>query len=160
MLPLEKSHNDLSGLWEKNHKIFRGNIETQLLERRKGFYRSYYGNDLFACLSRSDQGEETPHGKLNLTFLLRANAIEEKVVILRIVAIKLKQLLVYWMWSTLSWRNTQKNHTMLKRNMPVRVLTHPPPPVTVSKGNFPENKTDFVLSNNKKEISLAAPSNH
>ena len=54
-----------------------------------------------------------------------------------------------------------KNHTMLRRNMPARVLNPPPPPrVTVSKGNFPENKTDFVLSNNKKEISLAAPSNH
>ena len=53
-----------------------------------------------------------------------------------------------------------KNHTMLRRNMPVRVLNPPPPRVTVSKGNFPENKTDFVLSNNKKEISLAAPSNH
>ena len=54
-----------------------------------------------------------------------------------------------------------KNHTMLRRNMPASVLNPPPPPrVTVSKGNFPENKTDFVLSNNKKEISLAAPSNH
>ena len=128
MLPLEKSHNDLSGLWEKNHKIFRGNIETQLLERRKGFYRSYYGNDLFACLSRSDQGEETPHGKLNLTFLLRANAIEEKVVILRIVAIKLEQLLVYWMWSTLSWRNTQKKSYYVKKEYASESTDPPPPP--------------------------------
>ena len=107
------------------------------------------------CLSRSDQGEETPHGKLNLTLLLRAN-------ILRIVAIKLKQLLVYWCieCGVLFPDEIRKKSYYVKKEYACESTEPPPPRVTVSKGNFPENKTDFVLSNNKKEISIAAPSNH